>query len=383
MAVSPAASGVTISLYLIGWLALHRSEMNWPWVLRGPVLAIAGIAILGAISAAWALDPARSVSRAWKVVLVMAPLALFARCAAGRGMAHTPFNARALLIGLTFTGVLLVWQAEGEFLLRAWRAIDPHVVATKLNVPIGALAILIFVVPACVCANGSSTKWLFVATVAVALVSFAIISGDGLAPRVALLAGAAVWLSARYLPRMTAIGIVLSVILFHIAILVVTPNLYRDTRTNAQITDPSIRHRIDVWDMTGELIRQRPLLGYGMDNSRSIPGRAEISTATGAPRAIPLYPHNVLLQVQLELGMFGVLGFYVGLVYLVRRSLAMNRVGSASALAMIAAALSIWCVGYPLWRSTWITWLGFCAVAICVIAPPQNDAASDRRAAHS
>jgi hypothetical protein len=46
---------------------------------------------------------------------------------------------------------------------------------------------------------------------------------------------------------------------------------------------------------------------------------------------------------------------------------------------MLGAALSVWSVGYPLWRSTWLAWVLFVAVALvstCRLGTPDRCPAS-------
>ena len=119
----------------------------------------------------------------------------------------------------------------------------------------------------------------------------------------------------------------------------------------------------------GDLIAERPLLGFGFSNSGKIPAQPGILPLTGEPRVIPMYPHNVLLQVQLELGLPGLVVFYACLGYLLWRLMDYPPTARAAGLALIAAALSIWCVGYPLWRSTWLAWLIFAAIALNATVP--------------
>ena len=65
-------------------------------------------------------------------------------------------------------------------------------------------------------------------------------------------------------------------------------------------------HRLRMWDYTLSRILERPLLGHGMDASRAM----QDSFVTRIDVPIPfisLHPHNVGLQVWLELGLFGAL----------------------------------------------------------------------------
>ncbi|MGH8595709.1 MAG: O-antigen ligase family protein [Gammaproteobacteria bacterium] len=372
MAVSPATIGVAVSVFAIVWLIIHRTEIDWRVVAVNPfVILFSAVAGFGVLSALWAVNPDLAVMRAWKFLAVLLPLALLARPCTRFATGQDAYP-RALLFGIWIAAILLLTQSAGGFLIRGWNVdYDPHTVAIKLNVPVAAIAILVWIIPACWHAASARGGRLLAGTAGVMIVVAAIL-GDGLAPRVAIAIGAAAWLSAHYRPRTTAVGIVALTITAHVATLVVVPKLYQSSPFLQRIEDRSILHRLDVWGMVGDLIRERPLLGYGFDNSRAIPPRTEISAVTGTVRSVPMYPHNALLQAQLELGVVGIAGFYGCLLYLLRKSIAMPRVARASALAMVASSLSIWYVGYPLWRSTWIAWLAFCAIAASAISASED-----------
>jgi hypothetical protein len=69
--------------------------------------------------------------------------------------------------------------------------------------------------------------------------------------------------------------------------------------------------------------------------------------------------------VQVELGVPGMLLFYAVLICLLRSCLAAPSPLRAAGLSFIAATLSVWCIGYPLWRSAWVAWLLFGALVLC------------------
>ena len=75
--------------------------------------------------------------------------------------------------------------------------------------------------------------------------------------------------------------------------------------TAADAIKGSAGHRLLIWSFVGERIAERPLLGWGLDASRAIPGGKE-EIRPGLTR-LPLHPHNAALQVWLELGMPGAL----------------------------------------------------------------------------
>jgi len=116
--------------------------------------------------------------------------------------------------------------------------------------------------------------------------------------------------------------------------------------------------RLFIWRFATERIVERPLLGWGFDASRRIPGGGETFTVyrdtdEAGPRVLvsefnlPLHPHNQVLQIWLELGLGGALlvaGF--GLLILWRLD--------GVALAVAASALVFDYLSFGAWQSWWI-----------------------------
>jgi O-antigen ligase len=69
---------------------------------------------------------------------------------------------------------------------------------------------------------------------------------------------------------------------------------------DADTVKTSLAHRFYIWDFTGKRIAERPLLGWGLDSARAIPGGKELIRLD--QERLPLHPHNAPLQVWLELG---------------------------------------------------------------------------------
>ena len=364
MALSPATIGVVVALYALLWLIWHGPALPWSRLYRTPLaVLIALVAGLGVLSASWSIVPLLSHHQALKFALVMWPLAIWSGVM--RASALSQRAACALLLGFMLGVVLLAIQVFGDFVFRAWLVGAMKVpAAIKLNVPVAAFSILIWIVPALLTTRQWALGWRVSAIGALALCAGLIIDGDGTAPKLALGVGSGIWLVAHRWPRLVRYGIAAGVLSFHVLSLTVPSAVYARPTLMTQIPDVSVRHRIDVWARIDQLIRIRPWLGYGLASSSKIPPSAELSTVTGQPRHIPLYPHNVVLQAQLELGVPGVIAFYSALGLALRGSFRAARAVQPAMFAMLSATLSIWCVGYPLWRSTWIVWLAYCAITI-------------------
>jgi len=115
----------------------------------------------------------------------------------------------------------------------------------------------------------------------------------------------------------------------------------------------SAYHRLLIWDFTAEKALERPITGWGFYSSRVIPGGKE--KLDSHEDALPLHPHNGVLQIWAELGGVGAL-LLVLLCLSIRR--AMTRIRSlpecAIGISMFMCAFVIICVSYGIWQSWWI-----------------------------
>jgi len=126
----------------------------------------------------------------------------------------------------------------------------------------------------------------------------------------------------------------------------------------------SAHHRLTIWQFTGQRIADRPVLGWGVDAARTIPGGEEEVQVSRLPHGptdglleqlMPLHPHNAVLQWWMELGGVGVAMMLALLWTIVRRieTSAPDRFAAAAWGASFVAAFSISAVSYGFWQSWW------------------------------
>lgn len=360
-ALSPSTVGALMPLASLGLLVtcVARGQMAWRW--RAPIsMLILAVVGLGLTSMAWALDPGLAQKKAIKFGLVVLPPLWLALGLAEINNAQLRARAaRALGIGMALAALLLAWQTFGDVVLRdAALGRMTSTPGNKTNVPAAQLAILAWAMPAALAAAGQG--WRLTGWGIVTVIGVAVLAGEGLAPCVAFAVGGATLVFARQWPRLFAGLLLVGVMGFHIA----SPRLAALEQHAQSVSDNSIRHRMDIWALAGEYIAEKPVLGYGFSNSDRIPAKPGQMALSGTARVFPLYPHNVLMQIQVELGLPGVLLFYAVLIWLLRSCLCAPPPLRAAGLSFIAATLSVWCIGYPLWRSAWVAWLVFGALAI-------------------
>jgi exopolysaccharide production protein ExoQ len=133
----------------------------------------------------------------------------------------------------------------------------------------------------------------------------------------------------------------------------------------------SAEHRLKIWEFTANKIEQKPALGWGMNASENIPGgnaTLYADTGQGYGRALPLHPHNAILQMWLELGLPGIL-FYLGLIVLVMMGAVSKnkpRFHSSMMMGQVCTTLVIANLSFGVWQAWWIATL-WLAVLITVM----------------
>lgn len=373
-ALSPSSLGVGIPLVCLALLPAPTVRPHLGRALLAPLsLLLLASVLLGFLSQLWALDAALAAKKSLKFALVALPPTWLALALTPTDREQQIAAARALGIGLAIAAGLLAWQTFGDVVLRdALLGRRTAIPGNKTNVPAAQLAILVWLLPAMLAPLGKRIQRVGMAVLV--LMGVTVLAGAGLAPGLAFTVGGVTLGLAHRWPRLVAAAVLMGVL----ALQGLAPRLMAIEQQFGLVADGSTRHRMDLWALAGEHIAKRPWLGYGLSNSDRIPELPGTMPLSGQRRVFPLYPHNVLMQVQLELGVPGMLLFYAILVELLRRCLAAPAPARASGLALIAATLSVWCVGYPLWRSAWLAWLLFCALALKASLAKRSHATHER-----
>lgn len=140
-------------------------------------------------------------------------------------------------------------------------------------------------------------------------------------------------------------------------------------------TAPSERHRLLIAQFALAHIAERPLFGHGFDSSRAIPG-GKAEKFENAP-ALPLHPHNAILQVWLELGAVGavITAAIVTLILCGMRAFSADRGSAAGANATVAAFATIALLSYGIWQNWWLMtgWFAAMLVLAAAQARPTDD----------
>lgn len=135
---------------------------------------------------------------------------------------------------------------------------------------------------------------------------------------------------------------------------------------------PSMLHRLAVWEFAEEAISQRPILGHGIHSSRYLGHSKEkidlskycpshpSSTSSGqTAENIPMHPHNAVIQIWLELGVLGAISFALtlGMAYQRTEMIIRTKPQQSTFSATIAAALVVAMSSFGLWQGWFIATL--------------------------
>jgi O-antigen ligase len=334
----------------------------YPTRLRHPAMLLAFLVGWGALSACWSIDPDRSLLLAARLLGIFAAgLAL----AAGAARVERPQRLLGLLLA---GGALGIAAAAGDQVTggRVNALVHDRVyLPAETNQVMIALAIL--ALPA-VAAMWPRRRALAVTAglVAVAAIALSVDESAKLGIVLAVVIGAFAYWRHRAAARVLVFASMLFVILAPLTL----PQLAHMPRVfdAVDVFKESAGHRLLIWSFVGNRIAGHPVLGWGLDSSRAIPGGG-IVIRPPHETWLPLHPHNAALQVWLELGAVGVLPFVALLALLWYRiaGAAWPRLYAAAAAGSLAAALTVAFLSYGVWQEWWLGTLALAMFAVLAL----------------
>jgi O-antigen ligase len=143
-------------------------------------------------------------------------------------------------------------------------------------------------------------------------------------------------------------------------------------------------HRMVIWDFTEARIAERPVLGWGLEASRTVPGGRDRPAAVQLDRlrvsdperrawfampniqVLPLHPHNGALQVWLELGGIGAL-VAAALAWCLGSAAARSPCPPAAAGALASGAITA-LLSFGAWQAWWVAAMLLAAVCCAGLA---------------
>jgi O-antigen ligase len=303
--IGVAPPGLALLLTWLAVLVRRKSlELRWPRTpYDAPLALFLFAALLSLLVTEYPLLSARELR-----ALIFEPILFFWLLAAFRGSAALALAG--FLAAAVFTSVAAIVQlplgiggteAEGVRRAQAW-----YPSANHLALMLGrAWPFLI---------AGALTEsrgfWLAVVLVGLALL-LTFSTGGWLGSLAGALVVLAVMKGRRFTVRLGAVGVALLAGASTLAIAGVLPERLNPLRQTGGF-------RVDLWQSSLEMIRDHPVLGIGLDNFAYVYQQGYLR-AVAEPNLS--HPHNWLLNMWLELGLFGLVAFVALLVIFWKQTL--------------------------------------------------------------
>jgi O-antigen ligase len=338
------------------------------WVL---VAALLALGLWAAVSALWSILPAHS---AFEGIRLLTLSATGIAALAGGGALSASQRARlAQVLALSVIVTVAVFAIDvalGEPMLRFLAGLGDAVIPRE-RFDRGTTVLTLAFWPTVAALWSVRRRVQLIGLVIATVAALAMIPST--TNRLGAVAAVVVFVAAAWRPRVVAGLLTAGVVAAGLALPTVMPLAVPANETVVTIHHEapwlkhSALHRLLIWRFVSERIGERPWLGWGMDASRELPGgKADVAEALSEPvivpgsMALPLHPHNALLQWRVELGLPGLLlclAIVAGILWRIARS--GTRALIAARLASAAAGLTIAMLGYGAWQAWWLSslWL--------------------------
>ena len=329
-------------------------------------IALALLVAWCAIASVWSSDPTRSLVFAPRIaVLIAAGMFLFPVVSA----LNDASKYRIFLWLIGGVALCLVLMAVeiglGYPTVQSFKELSEGREAIAFNRGATALSLISWPVVAFLWSRGSGWKALLVPVVLGALSLFL----ESAAATLGFLVGVATVLMVVCHRRIGRLVTLAACVVAFIALPLAMQEMHNHGWHRADWLSQSEQHRVEIWNFSLERIVEKPVFGWGFDESRHVAekffGADELSRSL-----VPLHPHNGPLQVLLELGSVG------GVIALVFLWLVANRLDNLPSRArecsqaLFVAILAIGSVAFGQWQNWWI------ALIICVALLMPRTAAS-------
>lgn len=320
---------------------------------RSLTLALAALAAWAAITTAWAPHPVGALLLVGTLVaLSIAGLGLL--FAASRlDEAHGRLAGGLLLVGMVLG---LVALAAGYFYAKTagdslWGRYFSDPLTTLNN---GAVVVSLVAWPAAAALWRRGRAWIIVPAAPAVFIGLAFLSSGAalLAAACGLAAFAVAWFFGRR--GAWALAVVFFAATLAAPALVSNPLSIKASEKIATSLPSSAQHRLKMWAFAAEKIDERPMLGWGMDASRSIPQQDRRLAYN--MEIMPLHPHNGFIQARLELGLPGAatVAALLGIVFASVIGGIGERMPRAFAAGAAGAYLAVAAVSYGIWQHWWV-----------------------------
>ena len=369
---APLALAPLIAVAAVAALLIRRAaDGGWPNIV-GFASGVCALAMAwSALSILWSIDPAAAhISKLARLTLLVLAGFVVIDCARALDPAARARFQNLMIAGMAIAAMLALVDLISEGAVRqllpnagdSWGGMAP-----RFNRGMTIFALMVWPVALVLWRRSPVLAIVFCAALLALISNF-----NSSAATVAIIAGALCCVLALSLPRIITAIMALAVLASVFAGPFVAKRVSPDkiTEISRKSIPNSAYHRLLIWQFTAGKIAERPLLGWGFNSSKTIPGNKRDVWKGSA--SLPLHPHNIWLQWCLELGVVGaVLGVVLcgGVAWRLRNP-DLGHAERAASLALLVAAFVIGGVAYGAWQSWWVGANLFAAAFMVGCLPP-------------
>jgi exopolysaccharide production protein ExoQ len=363
---APLGMAPLLAIVAVALLALDaRRCRDGLRTLSGLIWLLAALGLWASASALWSIIPPHSLFEGARFLVLSAGGLAILGAAVTAGRDERRWVGQAAAIGVAFALILLLIERFANApitRIALGLPFDQYLPLARFDRGVTALVLMLW--PVFFTLGARWRRGLFVVVVG----AMTLVMASATAA-LAALASLAIFAVAERLPRTVSGVMILGLTALAAAIPLATPSF--DTvvalHQNSPWIKPSGIHRLLIWRFGADRVAERPLLGWGMDAARALPGgKTDLNTMLPALHygdrieAMPLHPHDAALQWQLELGLPGLLLSLAIIAWILWRigwqaPLTPDR--RAGALALASAALTVGMLSFGAWQSWWLSTL--------------------------
>jgi exopolysaccharide production protein ExoQ len=340
---------------------------------RGEALSAAGrmrplaallvlLALWGGLSSIWSIIPGHSLFEAVRLLLLSAAGLVVVAAARGLDDAGRAMLGRAAVTGLIIGIVIMTIELVADFPIRQFFSGERAINLPSYDRGATILSLASWIAVLHLLGTGRRVAAAALFILAAIVVSRMISLSAFLAMLVALAVFALGWWRARLTAMLLGGGF---------ALVAAALPFFGPTRDGVlwlRHILPGLRgsatHRLVIWRFASDLWHEHPLLGWGMDASRALPGgKTDITDYMNLPpewhligAVMPLHPHDAVLQWWLELGIVGaVLGTAIvfHILWKTIETPELSRLSRAVGLAVIVTAFLPLLLNFGVWQTWW------------------------------
>jgi len=337
--------------------------------LRRPRDMVLVIALaLFVVVAAMSLERMPGAGAGFEVLFVHAglPVALGLMLAAADKPAVGDRTALALTGGLAAAALLLIVELRSGLVLH--RLVGANMNPAKMNQ--AAVTLTVWLWPVAIAAAAVLGR--MAAVTLAALVAVAVFMSESETAKLGLLAGAFAFALFQW-RRPWMFGALAAAVAVFILAQPLLPTFVIDVLP-ARLLDllkaGHAQERLVIWRSFAAAVAMEPMAGFGFDSSGDIGfgpllERFPPELRTGIRDS---HPHNMALQVWVELGLMGAFLVTVAVGRMIRAAGRLDASVRPAAAAAIVGALAVAAVGYGAWQAWWLSMLAMLPVLLAAAA---------------